>query len=109
MSNRPTKMKFDPDIYARMLEQPEPMLDDPDNPEWTEEDFARAKGPESLPPEVLAAFPNTLARVQAMQEAQAKTQVALELDADIVAHFKAAGRGWRARINAALREAMAKG
>ena len=34
-------------------------FDDLDNPEWTEADFARAKGPESLPPEVLAAFPKT--------------------------------------------------
>ncbi len=84
-------------------------FDDPDNPEWTEEDFARAKGPESLPPEVLAAFPNTLARVRGMQKAPVKTQVALRLDPDIVAHFKAAGRGWQSRINAALREAMAKG
>jgi hypothetical protein len=42
---------------------------DDDNPEWTEEDFARAKGPETLPPEVLAAFPKTAARVQRLREA----------------------------------------
>jgi uncharacterized protein (DUF4415 family) len=102
-------MKFDPQVYAKMLEQPEPALDDPDNPEWTEEDFANAKGPESLPPEVLAAFPNTLARLRGQQKTPVKTQVALRLDPDIVAHFKAGGKGWQSRINAALREVVAKG
>ncbi|MHB8286134.1 MAG: BrnA antitoxin family protein [Caulobacteraceae bacterium] len=109
MPAKPTKMKFDPDVYARMLEQPEPALDDPNNPEWTEDDFSHAKGPESLPPEVLAAFPNTVARLRGRQKTPTKTQVALRLDPDIVAHFKAGGRGWHSRINAALREAMAKG
>ena len=109
MSAKPTKLKFDPDIYARMLEQPDPALDDPDNPEWTAEDFARSEGPESLSPAELAAFPNTLARVRGLQKAQTKTQVALRLDPDIVAYFKAGGRGWQSRINAALREVMAKG
>lgn len=33
---------------------------DPDNPEWTEEDFAKARPPhEVLPPHILAAFPHT--------------------------------------------------
>lgn len=34
------------------------MASDKENPEWTEADFAEAKGPEALPPEMLAAFPN---------------------------------------------------
>ena len=34
-----------------------------DNPVWTRQDFARANGPEHLPPEMLAAFPNTIARL----------------------------------------------
>ena len=33
--------------------------EDPENPEWTRKDFARAVGPESLPAEVLTAFPKT--------------------------------------------------
>ena len=45
-------------------ELPEPIFDD-ENPEWTEEDFARALPPEFLPPEVLALFPNTVARLRA--------------------------------------------
>ncbi len=46
-------------IEAWLAELPEPDLDDPDNPEWTEEDFARAVAPEQMSDEELAAFPCT--------------------------------------------------
>jgi hypothetical protein len=36
---------------------------DRDNPLWTSADFARAAGPEVLPAAMLAAFPNTVARL----------------------------------------------
>jgi len=32
---------------------------DHDNPEWTDEDFAAARAPETLPSHILAAFPET--------------------------------------------------
>ena len=81
-------------------------LADPDNPRWTKEDFAQAEGPQSLPPEVLAAFPRTLARVRGAQKKPTKRHQSLRLDPDVLDHFKASGRGWQSRINAALREAM---
>ena len=88
--------------------QPEPDLTDPDNPEWTEDDFARALGPESLPPEVLAAFPNTLKRLgrpPAAPEVK-KAEVKLRLDPDVLAAWRASGPGWQTRMNEALRRAM---
>lgn len=98
-------------IRARMAEMPEPDLTDPENPKWTAEDFARAKGPEALPPEVLACFPRT---VEAMARRGAgrkprKLSQTLRLDPDVLAHFKAGGRLWQSRINAVLREAMDRG
>ena len=36
---------------------------DDDNPLWTREDFLRAKSPDSLPPHILKAFPNTEQRL----------------------------------------------
>lgn len=33
-----------------------------------------------------------------------KQQVTLRLDADLIAHFRASGRGWQTRLNAALRQ-----
>jgi uncharacterized protein (DUF4415 family) len=35
-----------------------------------------------------------------------KVHTGLRLDADVLAHFKAAGPGWQTRINATLRIAM---
>lgn len=40
-----------------------PVVFDDDNPEWTEEDFARARPASELPSEMLAAFPKTAARL----------------------------------------------
>lgn len=81
---------------------------DDDNPEWTEEDFARALGPEHLPPEVLAHFPKTLARVRGLQKAATKRAVSLRLSAEVVDHFRAAGPGWQTRIDQALKDVIAR-
>jgi len=55
--------------------------DDPDNPPWTEEDWANAR----------VVWP------------QGKAPVTLRLDKDIIAWFKGRGRGYQTRINAVLR------
>lgn len=81
---------------------------DDDNPEWTEEDFARALGPEHLPPEVLAHFPRTLARVRGLQKAATKRPVSLRLSVEVVDHFRAAGPGWQTRIDQALKDVIAR-
>lgn len=74
-----------------------------DNPEWTEEDFARARpAHEVLPPEVVSA----LVRSRDVQASgQAGELVTLNLDTDVIAKFKAAGADWQARMNAVLRDA----
>ncbi len=75
---------------------------DPDNPEWTEEDFARAKP--------LDAYPD-LARIvrqgrPALPEDERKQRVTIYLDRDVVERLKAGGKGWQTRANAALRKAL---
>ena len=82
-------------------------LTDPDNPEWTDADFARAVGPESLPPEVLAAFPKT--RIRGPQRSPTKRPVSLRVDADVLERYRATGPGWQGRMNDALRKAMPRG
>lgn len=79
---------------------------DDENPEWTQADFARAKGPESLPPDVLAAFPKTRAR--GPQKTPTKRAVSLRLSREVVDHFKASGPGWQTRIDNALKKAIAR-
>jgi uncharacterized protein (DUF4415 family) len=84
------------------------IVHDDDNPIWTAEDFARAKGPESLPPAVLDAFPKTAARLRGAQKAPTKVQVTLRLDQAVIEHFKAGGPGWQSRINTALSQTLPK-
>ena len=73
-------------------------FDDPDNPEWTEETFARARPPEEvLPPEVLALFPNTRGRPRGSLRSDRKL-VSLRLPQSVIDHFKAGGPGWQTRV-----------
>ena len=83
-----------------MADEGQLVVDD-DNPEWTEEDFAKAR-PLSEFPELAAAF----AKLRGPQRAPVKQQVTLRLDPDVIAKFRATGPGWQARINAALRAAQ---
>ena len=57
--------------------------DDPDAPLWTDEELAAVEL--VLPP------------------TEAKVAVSIRLDADVLEHFKASGRGYQSRINAVLR------
>lgn len=78
-----------------------------DNPEWTEEDFARAKpASEVLGKEAAAGLVRKRGRPAGSKNATSKEQIALRVDADIVAAFKATGPGWQTRMNEALGEAV---
>lgn len=91
-----------------MHDEPEVIFDD-DNPEWTEEDFARAR-PISDFPELAAAFVRAKARGRpaGSTKPDAKVQVSLRIDPDVLAAFKDGGPGWQSRMNAALRAAASK-
>lgn len=86
-----------------IYDEPRPVVFDEDNPEWTEEDFARARpAHEVLPPEVIAAFGK--GRV-GRPVGTTKDQVSLRIDRDVLERFRAGGPGWQSRMNAALRAA----
>jgi len=86
---------------------PKVVFDD-DNPEWTEEDFARALRGDQIPAHIRAAFPKMRGRPAGSTKADAKVQVSLRIDPDVLAAFKAGGAGWQSRMNAALRAAASK-
>jgi len=104
------------------------ILLDPDNPELTEEDFARMRpAREVLPPEVFAAWtdknqPVTFMHVTDAEDAarqaalrgrpkleHPKKRIAIRIDADVLEAFRQSGAGWQTRINALLREAVRSG
>ncbi|MFM9971220.1 MAG: BrnA antitoxin family protein [Burkholderiales bacterium] len=65
---------------------------DPDNPPWTEDMlgrpvFKRGRGPQKAPIKVLTT---------------------VRLDADVIAFFRAQGRGYQTRINDELRKVLTK-
>lgn len=89
------------DEDARALEAVD--VSDQDNPEWTEEDFARAGSPQDiLPASVLKAFPRT----RGPQVAATKIPVSIRLSPEVVERFKAGGPGWQSRIDDVLRKAV---
>jgi len=91
MSKKP---KFDPEIHD-------------ENPEWTAEDFARAKpAAEVLPPELLAQFRNKVGRPRVENP---KVPVKIRLDGVVVDALRATGPGWQTRINDMLKARISRG
>jgi uncharacterized protein (DUF4415 family) len=75
---------------------------DPDNPELTDEDFARMRpASEVLPPELYQRLVNKGGRPKA---AVTKVAISLRVDPDILAAYKAGGPGWQTRMVEVLRE-----
>ncbi len=75
---------------------------DAENPEWTDDDFTRAKP--------LDAHPD-LARIirqgrPPLPEDEKKQRVTIYLDRDVVERLKKDGKGWQTRANAKLRKAL---
>ena len=52
-------------------------------------------------PDVVTAYRRTRGR----QRTPTKVKLAIRLDADVVEHFRATGKGWHVRINETLRKA----
>ena len=87
--------------------KPNPALLDEENPEWTDEDFARARPATVALPELFGAevAAEMLQPKRGRPPAEhPKAHVNIRLDADVVAAFRASGRGWQTRLNAALKE-----
>ena len=78
---------------------------DPDNPEWTAEDFAAARPAAEVVPAIVAAHAR---RTRGPQKAPTKALVSLRLDQDLLDQLKAEGPGWQTRVNAMLRAAVMK-
>lgn len=78
---------------------------DADNPEWTRDDFAKAKSPaDVLSAEVLSKF----GKHRGPQKAPKKVPVSIRLSPLVVSHFRRQGPGWQARIDAALTKIVKK-
>lgn len=82
---------------------------DPDfdeNPEWTEEDFARARPAREVLYEI---FPADVAAEMLKpkpgrpKKNKTKEQVTLRLDSDVLSAYRRTGPGWQTRLNRVLK------
>ncbi len=90
-----TKFSQEVAIYAGIAR-------DPDNPEWTEEDFANARPAIEVVPHIVAEY----RRTRGKQAKPVKQRVSIRLDSDVAEHFRAGGAGWQTRLNETLRRAV---
>lgn len=81
---------------------------DPDNPEWTEEDWKQARPMCEVMPQFVEQMQaeQRVRRMRGPQKAPTKQLVSLRLDRDVVARLRASGPGWQVRANALLRRAV---
>jgi uncharacterized protein (DUF4415 family) len=102
MSEADTELNADPEIDGP-ASQP-----DDDNPEWTEAEMRSARPVLELFAEVYGQdFADALRKGPGRPQAAApKVNQTLRLDQDVVAAYRASGRGWHARINEVLRANM---
>lgn len=81
----------------------DPSRPDAENPEWTEEDFRRARPAlEVLPKAVVEAIRRYQGQ-RGPQKAPTKELISLRVDRDVIDAYRASGRGWQTRANDALR------
>lgn len=77
-----------------------------DNPEWTEEDFARARpASEVLPAHIVAGLLRKPGRPSLPAQSRKQT-VSIRLSPDVLAGLRASGPGWQTRADEMLREGL---
>ena len=80
--------------------------DDVDSPALTEADFKRMKpATEVMPPATYKALVRRRGQ-RGKQKAATKVLTPLRIDADVLASYKAQGKGWQTRMNEALRRGI---
>lgn len=100
---------------GRIIEAPTPEEDmainagiaaDPDNPEWTDEDFGRAQAAHEVLPKLLGQEgAQVLLRKRGRPAGSGKKeQITVRFDTEVINAFRASGDGWQVRMNEALRE-----
>jgi len=85
---------------------------DEENPEWTAEDFARARPAAEVLPKYIggAATQELLRRGPGRpQQETRKVNQTLRLDPDVLEAYRQAGKGWQTRMNEVLRKNMPVG
>lgn len=73
-----------------------------DSPELTDEQLAQAKPFAEVFPDLIASIRRSRGRPPVEKPLQ---QISIRLDPDVIAKFKATGKGWQGRMNEVLKRA----
>jgi uncharacterized protein (DUF4415 family) len=89
-----------------MNKRPDPEMIDDENPEWTAEDFARARPASEVLPGIFGeAVAREMLKPRGRPRAEfTKERITIRLSPDVVGAFRASGSGWQTRVDGALRE-----
>lgn len=90
-----------------MNKQPNPELLSDDNPEWSDADFALARPAHEVLPELVGkelATTMLQPKRRGKQKAPTKELVSIRYSPEVIEQFKASGKGWQARMDAALQD-----
>jgi len=90
-----------------MVKKHDPYLADEENPEWTEEEFKKARPAGEVLSEIFgqeAAAEMLTKKPGRVLGSGTKQSQTVRFDRDVLAAFKATGKGWQTRMNNALRE-----
>jgi uncharacterized protein (DUF4415 family) len=84
--------------------KPDPELIDDENPEWTDEDFERARPAREVLPEILGKeMAEQLLKPRGRPRSpETKVSISLRIPPEVLARWKASGPGWQTRMVAAL-------
>lgn len=80
--------------------------EDPNNPEWTKEDFARARRASEIHGRLIASGLVRKRGRPPKAEDERKKQVTLRLSQDVLSAARKTGPGWQARVDDVLRTAF---
>ena len=89
-----------------MSKKRNPEKADRDNPQWSQEDAAKARSAGEVLPQILSdEVAKRLLKPRGRPRAAfPKERINIRLSQEVIAHFKAEGEGWQTRIDAALRQ-----
>jgi len=88
-------------MKSRAIKATAKQAGDPENPEWTREEFARAMTFDKFPAGLREKLSS---RKRGPQKSPRKVPVSIRLSPDVVKAFRASGAGWQARVDEILRE-----
>jgi uncharacterized protein (DUF4415 family) len=95
-----------------MPRKPNPELIDDENPEWTDEEFARARpAAEVLREQFGAEVAAQLLKPKRGRPPKAarKRAINIRLSPEVLEHFRASGPGWQTRVDDVLKSHVARG